>query len=74
MKLNLREAAHLIELRTVPQGHPDYRQVAQKMFKSIKKIHPNLSQIIKYVDLKGYRLERLESEKRTEEKRKQYLN
>lgn len=70
MKLNLREAVHLIELRTVPQGHQDYRKVAQEMFKSIKKTHPNLCQIIKYVDLKSYKLERLESEKKIEEKRK----
>lgn len=70
MKLNLREATHLIELRTVPQGHQDYRKVAQEMFKLIKKIHPNLSQIIRHVDLKSYNLERLESEKRIEEKRK----
>jgi thymidylate synthase ThyX len=71
MKLNLREATHLIELRTVPQGHPDYRRVAQEMFKSIKKVHPSLCQIIKYADLKSYSLERLESEKKIEEKRKQ---
>src|SRR5579872_604465 len=70
MKLNLREAVHLIELRTVPQGHQDYRKVAQEMYKSIRKTHPNLCQIIKYVDLKSYNLERLESEKRIEEKRK----
>jgi thymidylate synthase ThyX len=70
MRLNLREATHLIELRTVPQGHPDYRLAAQNMFKSIKKVQPNLSQIIKFVDLKSYSLERLESEKRIEEKRK----
>lgn len=70
MRLNLREATHLIELRTVPQGHPDYRVAAQNMFKFIKKVHPNLSQIIKFVDMKSYSLERLESEKRIEEKRK----
>ena len=70
MRLNLREACHLIELRTVPQGHIDYREVAQNMFKEIKKVHPNLSKIIKYVDLKKYELERFESEKRTEEKRR----
>jgi thymidylate synthase ThyX len=70
MKLNLREACHLIELRTIPQGHKDYRQVAQQMYKQINKVHPNLSQIIKFVDLKEYDLERFESEKRTEEKRK----
>lgn len=70
MKLNLREACHLIELRTIPQGHIDYRQVAQEMFKQINKVHPNLSKIIKFVDLKEYDLERFESEKRTEEKEK----
>ena len=70
MKFNLREACHLIELRTVPQGHVDYRQVAQQMFKEINKVHPSLSKIIKFVDLKEYDLERFESEKRTEEKRK----
>jgi len=70
MKLNLREAAHLIELRTVPQGHQDYRKAAQDMFKAIKKVHPNLSNIIKFADMKSYSLERLEAEKRIEEKRK----
>jgi len=69
MNMNLREATHMIELRTVPQGHPDYRKVAQKMFNLIKKKHPILSQIMKYVDLNEYELERFESEKRTEEKR-----
>lgn len=73
MRLNLREACHLIELRTVPQGHVDYRDVAQKMFKEIKKVHPNLSKIIKFVDLKKYELERFESEKRTEEKKRKKL-
>lgn len=70
MRFNLREACHLIELRTVPQGHIDYRRVAQQMFREINKVHPNLSKIIKFVDLKEYDLERFESEKRTEEKRK----
>ena len=70
MKFNLREACHLIELRTVPQGHADYRKVAQQMFKQISKVHPNLSKIMKFVDLKEYDLERFESEKRIEAKRK----
>ncbi|MDE1814096.1 MAG: FAD-dependent thymidylate synthase, partial [Thaumarchaeota archaeon] len=72
MKLNLREAVHLIELRTVPQGHQDYRKVAQEMFRAIKKVHPNLSNIIKFADMKSYSLERLEAEKRIEEKRKNW--
>jgi len=74
MKFNLREACHLIELRTIPQGHADYRRVAQQMFKRINNVHPNLSKIIKFVDMKEYDLERFESEKRTEEKRKNLKN
>ncbi len=70
MKFNLREACHLIELRTVPQGHKDYRKVAQQMFNEINRVHPNLCKIIKFADLKEYDLERFESEKRTAEKRK----
>ena len=70
MKMNLREATHLIELRTVPQGHIDYRIIAQKMYTLIQKRHPILSKILKYVDMNQYELERFESEKRTEEKRK----
>ncbi len=71
LRLNLREACHLIELRTIPQGHADYRRVAQTMFAEIKKVHPNICQVIKFVDLKDYDLERFEAEKRTEMKRKQ---
>ena len=67
--LNLREATHMIELRTTPQGHADYRKVAQDMFKEIQKVHPTLSKIIKFVDLKQYHLERFEAEKRTERKK-----
>ncbi|MBA3297407.1 MAG: FAD-dependent thymidylate synthase, partial [Acidobacteria bacterium] len=31
MDMNAREAMHLIELRTAPQGHPAYRRVCQRM-------------------------------------------
>ena len=40
------------------------------MYRLINKKHPTLSKIMKFVDLKQYGLERFESEKRTEEKRK----
>ena len=69
MKFNLREACHLIELRTVPQGHADYRKVAQEIFQEMVRVHPNLSKIIRYADMKNYDLERFESEKRTAEKK-----
>lgn len=69
MKMNLREACHLIELRTVPQGHPDYRQVCQEMFVQLKKVHPVLAEGIKFADMNTYKLERFDAEKRTEKKR-----
>lgn len=68
MYLNLREATHLIELRTVPQGHPDYRRVAQEMYVQIRKAHPRLSCIIKFANMQGYDLARLDAEKRSERK------
>ena len=72
MRFNLREAVHLVELRTVPQGHADYREVAQKIYRQISKVHPNLSRIIKFADLKKYDLERFKSEKKTKEKKEKY--
>ncbi len=64
MKMNLREAYHISELRSVQQGHPDYRKIAQEIYKKIKKVHPNLANGMKFVNLKDYELERLEAEKK----------
>jgi NADH dehydrogenase FAD-containing subunit len=35
MEMNAREAMHVIELRTAPQGHPSYRRVCQTMHRLI---------------------------------------
>ena len=43
MKLNLREAVHIGELRTMPQGHPDYRLIVQDMWREISRVHPLLA-------------------------------
>jgi len=69
MKLNLREAVHLCELRTMPQGHPDYRFITQEMWRRIQEVHPALAEVGKFIDWKGYRLGRLQSEMRTEYKK-----
>ncbi|VVC02782.1 Thymidylate synthase ThyX [Candidatus Burarchaeum australiense] len=69
MKLNLREVFHMTELRSSPQGHIDYRRVAQKMFLKVKEVHPSLAEYIKFVDMSGgQKLERLDAEKRTDSK------
>ena len=67
--VNLREICHMIELRTLQQGQREYRKLAQKLFTDIKSIHPILSKIIKFVDMQDYELERLESEKKTYNKK-----
>jgi len=69
MKMNLREAVHLCELRTMPQGHPDYRFIAQEMWHKIQEVHPALAEVGKFIDWKSYRLGRLQSEMRTEYKK-----
>ncbi|MFI5313795.1 MAG: FAD-dependent thymidylate synthase [Candidatus Dormibacteria bacterium] len=38
IKMNAREAIHLIELRTSPQGHPHYRRVGQEMHRLIDEV------------------------------------
>ncbi len=69
LKLNLREAFHLIELRSTPQGHEGYRKVVQLMYAEIEKVHPVFAKAMKFVDLNEYPLGRLKSELRKEEKR-----
>ncbi|MGC2483191.1 MAG: FAD-dependent thymidylate synthase [Nitrososphaeraceae archaeon] len=70
IKINLREACHMIELRTIPQGHHDYRTVCQEMFRQIKKVHPILASGIKFVDLNTYELERFGAEKNMDKKKR----
>ena len=69
MKMNLREAVHMCELRTMPQGHPDYRFITQEMWRKIQKVHPALAEAGKFIDWKKYRMGRLQSEMRTEFKK-----
>ena len=69
MKMNLREALHVVELRTMPQGHPDYRFICQEMWRKIQGVHPTLAAAGKFIDWQKYRLGRLQSEMRTEFKK-----
>jgi thymidylate synthase ThyX len=69
MKMNLREALHVCELRTMPQGHPDYRLICQEMWRKIQSVHPSLAESGKFIDWQKYRLGRLQSEMRTELKK-----
>lgn len=68
-KANLREVYHLCELRTSPQGHPDYRWVAQEMFRRVSEVHPRLAGYASFVDLgPGDQLERRKAEQKLDDK------
>jgi thymidylate synthase ThyX len=71
MQLNAREATHLIELRSGPQGHPAYRRVAQQMHRAIAEVagHRALAEAMTFVDHGATDLERLEPERRAERRR-----
>jgi thymidylate synthase ThyX len=76
MQFNAREAIHLIELRTSPQGHPEYRQVCQQMYRLIaeKAGHQAIAAMMTHVDEADYEhagLERLEGERRAAVRRGQ---
>lgn len=74
LKLNLREAYHLIELRSSKQGHSSYRKIAQEIYKSILAVHPTLAAGIKFVDMNYYFFERLEAEQKLDLKNKNVIN
>jgi thymidylate synthase ThyX len=71
MDMNAREAMHLIELRTAPQGHPAYRRVCQQMHRLIaeKAGHRAVADAMAFADHSFVELERLGSERNLERKR-----
>jgi thymidylate synthase ThyX len=64
MGMNLRAAEHMIELRTTPQGHPNYRKVAQLMANAIMDRHPWTKETLKFTDFEAYTWARADSEAR----------
>jgi hypothetical protein len=73
MHMNAREAMHVIELRTAPQGHPSYRRVCQAMHRLIKEQagHHAIADAMRFADHSTVELERLQSERAIEKKRQQ---
>jgi thymidylate synthase ThyX len=72
MEMNAREAMHVIELRTAPQGHPAYRRVCQQMHRLIAERagHRAIAAAMKFVDHSEVELERLKSERELERRRR----
>jgi thymidylate synthase ThyX len=71
MEMNAREAMHVIELRTAPQGHPAYRRVCQQMHDLIARRagHTAIAAAMKFADHSEVELERLKAERELERKR-----
>ena len=71
MEMNAREAMHVIELRTSPQGHPAYRRVCQLMHRAIADVagHRAIADAMQFTDHSEVELERLQSERNLEKKR-----
>ena len=75
MDMNAREAMHVIELRTAPQGHPAYRRVCQRMHELIEDVagHRAIAAAMRFADHSSVELERLQEERRIEAKRAERL-
>jgi thymidylate synthase ThyX len=71
MEMNAREAMHMIELRTAPQGHPSYRRVCQAMHRLIAEQagHRAIAAAMVLADHSAVELERLGAERTAEQKR-----
>lgn len=64
LAMNDREAMHLLELRSTPQGHPQYRRVSQMMHKLIKNRSSWRGDMMKFMDYDEYYWSRADSEAR----------
>jgi thymidylate synthase ThyX len=72
MELNAREAMHMLELRTAPQGHPAYRRICQAMHRLIAEQagHGALAAAMRHVDHSGAETGRLAAEHASEARRR----
>ena len=48
--INARESFHIHELRTSPQGHPEYRKIVNTMHRELTKVHPLMGKAMKFVN------------------------
>jgi len=73
MELNAREAMHMIELRTAPQGHPAYRRICQAMHRliDVQAGHHALAAAMQYADHSGAEGGRFDAERAAERRRHQ---
>ena len=66
IKVNAREAMHMIELRTSPQGHPSYRRICQEMHRLIDEVagHHHVARAMRFLNADDVHLPRYAAEAR----------
>jgi len=71
VQINARAAMQMLELRSTPQGHPQYRTIVQAMHRAISEVagHTAVADAMVHVDHGVGDLERLESERALERRR-----
>jgi thymidylate synthase ThyX len=67
---NIRECFWEMELRTIPEGHPDYRHVEQEKFKLLQQVYPLIAEHMR-VNMGEYDFARRGQEEKIQEKLKQ---
>lgn len=70
---NVRECFWEMELRTIPEGHPDYRHIEQEKFRLFEKVYPLLAQHMR-VNMGEYDFARRGQEEKIQEKLKALEN
>jgi thymidylate synthase ThyX len=72
MQFNAREAIHMLELRSAPQGHPSYRRVVLEMHRLIAEQagHYAVAEAMTHLTTEAPELERLASERLAESRRR----
>jgi thymidylate synthase ThyX len=70
---NLRECFWEIELRTIPEGHPDYRKIEQAKFRLLQRVYPLLTEHM-HANMGDYDFARRGQEEKIEAKLKSLSN
>lgn len=72
---NAREAFHLHEIRTSPQGHPGYRKLVLEMHEKLSEVHPLMAESMRFVNTdENAELTRLAAERYTQMKLSKLIN
>jgi len=70
--MNDRALMHMLELRTTPQGHPNYRWISQEMHRLLLEKIPSRAEEMKFINHNPVFWSRAESEARLREKEEQF--